>query len=300
MAQPESAAVTAEPRAEPGSGAGERHQRPGAARYGIVFWLAVAWLVIIGCCAAFAQWLPVGDPEEINVRDMLLAPSAEHLLGTDGTGRDVFARLVHGARVSVVVSLAAVAFGMLVGGTLGIMAGFFRGRFETVVMAVVDVILAFPGLVLLLALVAYVGQSLTAIALVIGFLSIPIYARVARANTLSVAEREFVLAARAMGAKRRRLLVSEVAPNVVLPLLAYALVATGVIIILEGSLAFLGLSVQPPTPTWGSMIAEGKRHLDTDPHVAAFPAVVMFLTVLSLNLVGDRLRNRFDVREANV
>ncbi|MHA6627263.1 ABC transporter permease [Pseudonocardia sichuanensis] len=269
-------------------------------RHGVVFWCAVAWLVLIGVFAAFAEWLPVADPETLSVEAMLQPPSGEHLLGTDGTGRDILARIVHGARVSVVVSLAAVSVGLVVGGTLGIVVGFFRGRAETFVMAAVDVILAFPGLVLLLALVAFVGQSLVAISLVIGFLSIPVYARVARANTLSVAQREFVLAARAMGAKPLRLLVSEVLPNVVLPLLAYALVATGVIVILEGSLAFLGLSVPPPAPTWGSMIAEGKRHLETSPHVAAIPAVVMFLTVLSLNLVGDRLRGRFDVREANV
>ncbi|TQM11942.1 ABC transporter permease [Pseudonocardia kunmingensis] len=269
-------------------------------RHGVVFWCAVAWLVLIGVFAAFAEWLPVADPEMLSVEAMLQPPSGEHLLGTDGTGRDILARIVHGARVSVVVSLAAVSVGLVVGGTLGIVVGFFRGRAETFVMAAVDVILAFPGLVLLLALVAFVGQSLVAISLVIGFLSIPVYARVARANTLSVAQREFVLAARAMGAKPLRLLVSEVLPNVVLPLLAYALVATGVIVILEGSLAFLGLSVPPPAPTWGSMIAEGKRHLETSPHVAAIPAVVMFLTVLSLNLVGDRLRGRFDVREANV
>jgi peptide/nickel transport system permease protein len=269
-------------------------------RSGIVFWLALGWLVIVGICAAFAQWIPVADPEAISVPDMLQPPSAEHLLGTDGTGRDILARLVHGARVSVVVSLSAVSIGLLVGGTLGIVVGFFRGRLETLVMAGVDVILAFPGLVLLLALVAFVGQSLVAISLVIGFLSIPIYARVARANTLSVAQREFILSARAMGARPSRLLVSEVLPNVILPLLAYALVATGVIVILEGSLAFLGLSVPPPAPTWGSMIAEGKRHLEASPHVAIIPAVAMFLTVLSLNLVGDRLRGRFDVREANV
>jgi peptide/nickel transport system permease protein len=269
-------------------------------RHKFVFWLALSWLVLIAIFAAFAEWLPLADPEALSVESMLQLPSSEHLLGTDGTGRDILARIVHGTRVSVVVSVAAVTVGLVVGGTLGIIVGFFRGRLETLAMAGIDVILAFPGLVLLLALVAFVGQSLLTISLVIGFLSIPVYARVARATTLSVARREFVLAARAMGARPLRLLVSEVLPNVILPLLAYALVATGVIVVLEGSLAFLGLSIPPPAPTWGSMIAEGKRHLDASPHVTAIPAVVMFLTVLSLNLVGDRLRSRFDVREANV
>ena len=282
----------------PGSFAPSRRRLGG--RYGIVFWLAVAWLGIIAFFAVAAQWLPIKDPNALDIGNMWQTSSPDNWLGTDGTGRDIFARIIFGARVSVVVSLAAVSIGMLVGGTLGMTVGFFRGRYETIVMAVVDVILAIPGLVLLLALVAYVGQNLTAIAVVIGFLSIPVYTRVARANTLSVAQREFILAARAMGAKRSRLLISEVLPNVILPVMAYGLVAMGVIIILEGSLAFLGLSVQPPTATWGGMIAEGKRHLRTGPHVAMIPAFVMFLTVLSLNFVGDRLRGRFDVRDGNV
>jgi peptide/nickel transport system permease protein len=279
---------------------GERPRRRIGGRYGVVFWIAVGWLGLVLFAALFAQWLPLKDPNVLNTRALLERPNANNLLGTDGLGRDILSRAFHGARVSVVVSFSAVTIGLLVGGLLGMTVGFFRGRLETVVMALIDVILAFPGLVLLLALVAYVGQNLPAIALVIGFLSIPVYTRVARANTLAVANREFILAARAMGATRRRLLFSEVLPNVILPLLAYALVAMGVIVVLEGSLSFLGLSVQPPTATWGSMIAEGKRHLRTAPHVAMIPATVMFLTVLSLNFVGDRLRNRFDVREANV
>lgn len=280
------------------------HDRPPRRRiggkYGIAFWIAVAWLGLVLFAAAFAQWLPLKDPNQLNTSMMLERPGGENWLGTDGLGRDIFSRAFFGARVSVVVSLSAVTIGLLVGGMIGMTVGFFRGRTETFVMAMVDVILAFPGLVLLLALVAYVGQNLTAIAVVIGFLSIPVYTRVARANTLAVSNREFILAARAMGATRRRLLFAEVLPNVILPLLAYALVAMGVIVVLEGSLAFLGLSVQPPTATWGSMIAEGKRHLRTAPHVAMIPAFVMFLTVLSLNFVGDRLRSRFDVKEVNV
>lgn len=281
-------------------GESDGNRRRVGGRFGLVFWLAVCWLALVTLCALAAQWLPVKDPNALDIGGMLQPPNAESLLGTDGTGRDMFARIVYGARVSVVVSLAAVTIGMTVGGTLGMMVGFFRGRFETLVMALVDVILAFPGLVLLLALVAFVGQNLTAITVVIGFLSIPVYTRVARANTLSVAQREFILAARAMGAKRSRLLISEVLPNVVLPVMAYGLVAMGVIIILEGSLAFLGLSVEAPTATWGGMIAEGKRHLRTAPYVAMIPAFVMFLTVLSLNFVGDRLRGGLDVRERNV
>ncbi len=167
-------------------------------------------------------------------------------------------------------------------------------------MALVDVILAFPGLVLLLALVAYVGQNLRVIATVIGLLSIPVYTRVARANTLSTAQREFVLAASALGATNRRILAREILPNVILPVLAFGLIAMGVIIVLEGALALLGLSVELPQATWGGMISEGKRHLHETVHVALLPSLVMFLTVLSLNLVGDTLRTRLDVRESGL
>jgi peptide/nickel transport system permease protein len=267
---------------------------------GIAFWLAVGWLVVVVICAAFADRLPVADELRPNVIDKLSTPSLEYPLGTDGLGRDTLARLVHGARVSVVVSLSAVGIGMFVGGTLGMVAGYVRGWFETLLMAVVNVILAFPGLVLLLVLLAYVGQSLGVISVVIGILSIPIYARVARANTLAIAQREFVLAAHTMGANRLRILFREIAPNVIMPVLAFGLVAMGVIIVLEGALAFLGLSVEAPTPTWGGMIAEGKRHLSSHPHVALIPSAAMLLTVLSLNYVGDILRRSYDVREANL
>ncbi len=267
---------------------------------GVGFWLAVGWLTVVVICAAFAHWLPVADPLKPHVIEKLSTPSAAHPLGTDGLGRDILARLVHGARVSVVVSLSAVGVGMFVGGTLGTIAGYVRGWFETLLMAAVNVILAFPGLVLLLVLLAYVGQSLGVISLVIGLLSIPVYTRVARANTLAIAQREFVLAAHTMGAGRIRILVREIAPNVVMPVLAFGLVAMGVVIVLEGALAFLGLSVEAPTPTWGGMIAEGKRHLSTAPHVALIPSATMLLTVLSLNFVGDVFRRRYDVREANL
>ncbi len=262
-------------------------------RLGLGFWLGVAWLLTIVVSAAAHAWLPISDPNAIDIPDKLAGPfSSGHLLGADGLGRDVLARLVAGARVSLTVSLTAVSVGTVVGGALGVVAGYLRGPIDIALTATTSVLLAFPGLVLLLGLVAFVGQSLTAISVVIGFLSIPIYARVARANTLSIVEREYVLAARALGAKDGRVLLREVVPVVVLPLLAFGLTAIGVVIVLEGSLAFLGLSVEPPAATWGSMIAEGKRHLETTVHVALVPSVVMFLTVLSFNVVGDRLRSR--------
>lgn len=283
------AAITAGPR-----------RRGGRAR-GVVFWLALAWLALVVVVALTASWLPLRDPDKQDLVNRLAPPLSDgHLLGTDGLGRDILARLAFGARVSLIISLSAVSIGMLLGGTIGLAVGYFRGWFEGVVSWVLNVILAFPGLVLLLGLVAFVGQSLMAITLVVGFLSVPIYARVARATTLAASQRDYVLAARALGASDRRIMFREILPNVVLPVAAFGLVALGVVIVLEGSLAFLGLSVQAPNPTWGSMIAEGRQHLSTTTHLAFIPSLVMFLTVLAVNFVGDVLRSRFDVRESRL
>lgn len=279
----------------PGHRAGRRR------RAGVLFWIAVAWLVVVVVVAVTASWLPLADPDKQHPADRLARPfTSGYLLGADGLGRDVLSRLAFGARVSLIISLSAVGIGMLVGGSLGMVVGYLRGRLEGVVMWALNVILAFPGLVLLLGLVAFVGQSLLAITLVVGFLSIPTYARVARATTMSVAQREYVTAARALGAGRTRILLREILPNVALPVAAFGMVAVGVVIVLEGSLAFLGLSVKAPAPTWGAMIAEGRPHLTKTIHLSLIPSIAMFLTVLSVNFVGDVLRRRFDVRESSL
>jgi peptide/nickel transport system permease protein len=265
----------------------------------VFYWLAFGWLVLIVICAVFANFLPVKDPNAQNILVRLRPPGqGAGILGTDDLGRDILARLVFGARVSLIVSVTAVTMGSVFGGLLGLTSGFFRGAYERIVVSSVDVLLAFPALVLLLALVAFKGQSLPTIAFVIGFLSIPPYTRVARATTLAVSQREYVLAAKAMGAKSSRILFRELLPNVALPIIAFGLVALGLVIVAEGSLAFLGLSVKFPTATWGSMIAAGKIHIRTAPHLALIPSLTMFITVLSVNYVGDQLRRRFDVRES--
>lgn len=263
--------------------------------------IALLWLVFIVFSAVFADVLPFQDPNTgITVGNRPnLSPSAEHLLGTDANSRDLFSRLIYGARVSLTVSATAVAFGLIFGGFFGAMVGYVRGKTETVVMATIDVILAFPGLVLLLALIAFLqSASLFAISLVIGFLSIPPYTRVSRANTLSIARREFVTAAEAIGTRRTTILFREVIPNVLPSLIAYALVASAAIIVLEGSLAFLGLSVQPPTATWGAMINEGRQNMKQNLLPVVFPSLAMLFTVLSLNTVGDWMRKRNAYRSA--
>lgn len=296
--------VPATPPRTPGEEAEPSAKRPKRKRQplGAVAWLAVVWVALVVAGALFADFLPLPEPDATDVPNNLMQPfqSLEHLLGTDGLGRDLLSRVVYGSRVSLIVALSAVAIGSTLGGTIGLLVGYFRGKSDTLVMGFVDVMLAFPGLVLLLTVIAFVGRSLTTISVTIGLLSIPIYTRVSRANTMSVASREFVTAAKAMGAKTSRVLFREIAPNVALPLSAYALVTVGVIIVLEGALSFLGLSIDQPTPTWGGIINEGRRHLAVAPHISGVPSVVMFATVISLNLVGDKLRQRFDVKGTNL
>jgi len=265
--------------------------------------LGTIWIIAIVLAAIFADLLPLKNPNyqgfvmgESKVNE---GPSLKHLFGTDDLSRDIFARIIYGARVSLTVSFVAVAAGTAIGGFLGSLVGYTRGKIEAVIMSLVDVILAFPGLVLLLALVTFMQtRSLFVISVIVGFLSIPPYTRVARANSLSISRREFVLAARAIGTPRRTVLFREVIPNVLPSILAYALVAAAGVIVLEGSLAFLGLSVQPPTPTWGGMINQARKDIKLTFMPVLIPSAAMVFTVLALNTVGDWLRKRGQVRGA--
>jgi peptide/nickel transport system permease protein len=264
---------------------------------GVLFWLALAWIGTVLIAAAAADLLPLPSPTHMDMLDRRMPPSAAHWLGTDGLGRDTLARLIYGARISLTVGVAAPMIGLMFGGALGIVSGYVRGHLETVVVAGVDVLLAFPPLVLALALTAYLGQTIANLTYIIGILSIPAFTRVARAATLSIAQREFVLAARAAGATQLRILVRELLPNVALPLAAFFLLAVAVTIVVEGALSFLGLGVPPPAPSWGSMIGEGRESLEIAPRIAFLPAATMFLTVLAFNLVGDSLRAATDPRQ---
>jgi peptide/nickel transport system permease protein len=269
--------------------------------FGVLFWIAVTWIALVLLCAVFAGFLPIPSPSDVAPLERL-GPlgTPGHPLGTDDLGRDVLARMIFGARVSVTVSVVSVLLGAGLGVPAGMVAGYWRGRAETVIMFLSDVILSFPALILLLALVTFVGQSLTVIAVILGCLAIPTYTRIARANTLATAGRSFVLAARALGAKDARILVHEVFPNVLPPLLAYGLIAMGVVIVVEGSLSFLGLSVQAPIPSWGGLIAQGQHYLEDAPHIVLIPSATMLLTVLALNFMGDVVRQAYDVRDARV
>lgn len=271
---------------------------------GLGGWLSAIWLVLIGGAALLAPWLPIKNPSYIDFSNPYQLPNKPpgtpgFLLGTEQNSFDIFSRIIWGGRVSLVVGVGVLAIGMVIGGSIGLVAGFLRGRTEVILMAIVDVFLAFPALILLIAIVAFLGADLKNVVLGISLVSIPAFARIARATTLTFARREFVLAAEAAGATKRRILLREILPNVILPLLAFGLLVVGIAIVAEGSLAFLGLTSQE-TISWGGMINGGKRALQQEniASTSMIPAFVMFLTVLAVNMLGDRFRAAFDVKDS--
>lgn len=276
--------------------------------WGLSAWLAVAWLGLVLIAVLFAPLLPLSDPLDIEPELREVAPGqlAEHPLGGDEGGRDMLSRVVYGARTSVGIGVLAVGIGLLVGGSLGLLAGYYRNWFSTALATLFDILLAFPGLLLALALVAFINNpggkdqtlpEFTIVTLALGIVSIPILARITRVNAMVWSQREFVLAARAQGAKDSRILLREVLPNVVPAMGSIALLGIAVAIIAEGGLALLGAGIGKPDPSWGSMVASGRSELDDAPYIVFIPSTAIFLTVLSLNFLGDKMRERFDVRE---
>ena len=282
---------------EEGTGPNDVVQR----RLGPGFWIPIGWITLMVGVAVLAPILPIADPEETGVGGRLDPPSWDNWFGTDTNGRDMFARTIWGARVSLVVGFVALVVGFVIGGTIGVVAGFFRGLVDRLSMSVVFVLLSFPGLALALMIIGLLGQSLGVVSIVLSLAVIAPVARLARATTLSFAERDFVSAARVLGATDRRIMAREILPNVCIPLSALSLLGLGLTIVGEGGLAYLGLSVENGF-SWGKMIQLGAapRTLRTGPWVAFTPIGAMFLTVLSLNFAGDRLRDYFDVREVGI
>ena len=274
-------------------------------KLGWPFWLAVGWLALIIGAAILAPWLPLKDPDaNFTNRDFgrpPYSPNSTPWFGTDQDARDIFSRTIFGARVSLVVGFAAIACGMVIGGTLGTIAGYFRGWFDRVISFLFVVLLSFPALVLAILITSLLDRGLFTISATLGFLAIAPVGRLARATTIQYAEREFVLAARTLGARHPRIIIRELLPNVVIPMGALALLGMAVAIVAEGGLAFLGLSVEKEE-TWGKLIllGSGSRDLENAPWISMAPIFVLFLTVLALNFAGDRLRAYFDVREISL
>jgi peptide/nickel transport system permease protein len=266
---------------------------------GVSGWLCVAWLLLILFLAFFGKHIPGIENPTTDAGDPRLGWGATgHIFGTDGQGRDVFALIVYGASSSMFIGVVSVVAGFVVGGFLGIVAGYFKGRIGGVLGGLTDILLAYPQLVLAISIVTFLDHTVLWVTLALAIVSTPVLARIARAATLSWSEREFVVAARAQGAKHGRVMIREILPNVLPAMLSIALLGVAVVIVAEAGLAIVGAGVNPDTITWGNVIESGRTDLFDAPNIVLAPSLVIFVTVMALNFLGDVLRAKFDVRES--
>jgi len=262
--------------------------------------LALIWIAVLLLTAVTVQWLPLHSYTTIAGAPNEPPQLGTEFLGTDNIGRSVLSRLVFGARVSIIISFISTLLALTIGAALGLLSVYFRGRVTRVIDIVANTVLSVPSLLLLMAIVLALRPTLVNLTGALSLIFIPTFMRLTRANALAQMSREYVVAAQAMGSGGFRLMTREVLPNSILPLLSYAVLVLPSIIVTEGSLSFLGLGVQPPTPSWGGMIAAAQATLADYPWPALMPCIVLFLTVYALNTLGDALRVKLDVREANI
>jgi peptide/nickel transport system permease protein len=282
----------------------EEAAQPTKKKLGIVFWICAAWIVIVAALAITANILPLSNPDIGNYNwQQNAGPSWQHLLGTDDLYRDILSRLIYGARISLIVGFGGALLGLIIGGIPAMLSAYRRGRIDTILNTGSYVLLAFPAIIAVIAIVSFwKPTNVWKITFIIGIFGAPLIYRIVRAATLSYATRDFVLAAKALGASDARILSREILPNIMPTIISFGLIAVGTIIVLEGTLAFLGLSVPPPTPSWGNMLLEGSQLLtgakgQTNVWLVIFPAAAMFLLLICLNIVADKLRAYFDVTE---
>ncbi len=267
-------------------------------KHGLLY-LGLAIVGFISLVAIFAPLIAPYDPNAINLKNILHAPSANNFLGTDALGRDVFSRLLFGARISLWVGFVSVGISVAIGIVLGLLAGYFRGIIDEIIMRFVDVMLCFPSFFLILAVVAFLEPSLIMIMVTIGLTSWMGVARLVRAESLSLRERDFVQAARLARTKPVVIMLIHILPNAIAPVLVSATLGVAGAILIESSLSFLGLGVQPPDASWGNMLLEGKEVLEIAPWLSLYPGLAILITVLGYNLLGESLRDYFDPRLRN-
>lgn len=261
--------------------------------------LAMAGFIIIATVLLLALLAPIiapYDPDDINVKAILLAPSAEHWMGTDGLGRDVLSRMLHGGRISLLVGLVAVGISTAIGILLGAIAGYYRGWVDTFIMRLVDVMLSIPSFFLILAVIAFLTPSIINIMIVIGLTSWMGVTRLVRAEFLSLSDREFVMASRTLGAKDTRLIFIHLLPNSLTPIIVSAVLGIASAVLMESGLSFLGLGVQAPQASWGNILTDGKEYIQFAWWLSLFPGLAILLTVLGYNLLGEGLRDALDPR----
>ncbi|HUX04523.1 MAG TPA: ABC transporter permease [Acidimicrobiales bacterium] len=268
---------------------------------GALFWFCVGWLALNVLGAIFANVLPLQDPLYQNYSFINAGPSLHHWLGTDDLGRDIFSRIVFGSRVSIAVGVGAMIIGFGIGAPLGMLAAYRRGRFDLILTTLMYVFLAFPAIIAVIAVLSFwTPRALLKIILVIGLASVPIVYRVIRTATMAIATKDYIVAAKVQGATDRRILVKELLPNIAPIAVSFLLIGIATVVTLEGALAFLGLSVNPPTPSWGNMINESRTVMSQNPWLVLFPSLALCLFLLCLNFIGDRLRSHFDVTEVKL
>lgn len=259
-----------------------------------MFALGVAILVLLVCLALFAPWIAPYDPATTDARIGLSSPSRGHLMGTDQLGRDIFSRVAHGARLSMIVAVAAVVISVVVGTLLGLVTGYVRGLVDELVMRLIEIQLAFPGLVLALVFAAVLGPGVRSVIIAVGIAGVPTFARVTRGAVMSVAAEDYVTAARALGCGTTRIMFRHTLPNIAGPVLILGTLYLAFAVLTAATLSFLGVGVRPPVAEWGAMVNEGRNVLVTGWWVSLFPSVMIVVFVLAVNLVGDVLRDRLD------
>jgi peptide/nickel transport system permease protein len=262
-------------------------------------WVGLILFVVVVVAAALAPALSSYDPIEHDIGSVLQAPSLEHWLGTDSYGRDTWARILYGARISLVIGIVSTALAMIIGSAIGVLAGWYGGRLDAALMQAMDALLAFPNLILGLIIVAMLGASATNIIIAIAVTSIPPFARIARAPTIVIKNREFIEACRALGLSDLRIVLAHVLPNILPEILVMASLWLANAIRTEASLAFIGLGVKPPAASWGGMIREGFENLLDSPWLAVMPSLAIVIVVFALNLLGDGLRDAIDPKLKN-
>jgi peptide/nickel transport system permease protein len=249
--------------------------------------------------AVLAPLISPYDPYEIDLVNKLQPPSADHIMGTDDKGRDIFSRILYGSQLSLAVGFVSVFIGALFGIVLGIISGYYGGWVDTIIMRFIDVLLAFPGLLLALAIVSALGPSLINVMIAVGVFSIPTFARIVRGSTLSVKKMEYIDAIRVLGASDLKIIFVHILPNIMSPIIVQGTLRLATSILSVAGLSFLGMGAQPPTPEWGAMLSDGRDFLFTAPHIALFPGIAIALIVLGFNLFGDGLRDALDPRMKN-
>jgi peptide/nickel transport system permease protein len=256
----------------------------------------VVVLLLLALGAGFAPWLSPYSPTQADFTALQHPPSSKHPLGTDELGRDILSRILYGARVSLVAGLVSVSIALVLGGVIGLVAGFYGGWLDDLLMRLTDAMLAFPFLVLAIALAAVLGPSLQNTLLAIGVVTTPVFARLVRGQALAERPRDYVQAALALGVGDGRILLRHLLPNILGPLIVQVSLSTAAAVLAEATLSFLGLGIQPPTPSWGSMLNAARGYLAYAPWMAIFPGLAIFLAVLAFNLIGDGLRDALDPR----